>query len=125
MFKSKVDSLFASEWNKDVNYFSNIVESTSRDLHCFFIQSNTSKYGDSRITLPKKTENKNLIQVKGGKNNVLLVDDINLSDLRNFQLGDYSIQLNENTEFKPVPPDFRIEDTRKRINNEIFFPEND
>ena len=53
--KSKVDALFVPQLNKDTNYFSSIVESTSRDLHCLIVQANTSKYGDSRITGPYDT----------------------------------------------------------------------
>jgi len=55
IFKSKVDLLIASVYNKDVNYFSNIVESVSRDVHCYFIQVNSSNYGDTRVTQPTKT----------------------------------------------------------------------
>lgn len=51
IFRSKIDLLIASEWNKDVPYFSNIVEALSRDLHCYIAQANTSQYGDSRLTL--------------------------------------------------------------------------
>ena len=63
--KSKIELLFVPQLNKDTNYFSAIVESTSRDLHCFVIQANTSAYGDSRITAPYKTEEKNILQIKG------------------------------------------------------------
>src|SRR5690606_33854644 len=35
IFRSKIDLLIASEWNKDIPYFSNIVHALSRDLHCY------------------------------------------------------------------------------------------
>lgn len=74
--KSKVDALFVPQLNKDTNYFSSIVESTSRDLHCFIVQANTSKYGDSRITGPYDTIHKNIVQVKGGINDVVIIGEL-------------------------------------------------
>ncbi len=118
IFKSKIDLVFASEWNKDTSYYSNIVEATSRDLHCYFLQSNTSQFGDSRITKPFKTEGKNILQIKGGSNNVLLVEEIDISELRDYQLKTQDYQLEDKTGFKPTPPDFNQDDVKKRINNE-------
>lgn len=71
--KSKADALFVPQFNKDTNYFSSIVESASRDLHCFIVQANTSKYGDSRITGPYDTTHKNIVQIKGGTNDVVII----------------------------------------------------
>ena len=71
--KSKIDALFVPQLNKDTNYFSSIVESASRDLHCFIVQANTSKYGDSRITGPYNTTHKNIVQIKGGINDVVII----------------------------------------------------
>ena len=83
IFRSKIDFLIASEWNKDINFYSNITEATSRDLHCYFIQVNTSDYGDSRITHPKRTENRDTLRIKGGKNTTLLVDEL---DIKSFSI---------------------------------------
>lgn len=113
-FRSKIDLLVASEFNKDVNYFSNIVESSARDIHCYVAQVNDSKYGDSRITQPSSTNLKDLIKVKGGKNPTILVDWINLNDLREFQLKEYSGQKDLGT-FKPTPPDFDKAEVLKRM----------
>ena len=55
-FKADLDFLVACEWNKDIKYFNNIVESAARDLHCYVIQVNTSQYGDSKIVAPKISE---------------------------------------------------------------------
>lgn len=106
--KSKVDFLTISEWNKDTNYFDNIVRSASRDLHCYIIQSNTSKYGHSCIIAPKKTEESNPVFIKGGVNATLLVEEIDFDRLRRFQrtLGF------ESKEFKDVPPCFNRNDVR-------------
>lgn len=80
-FKSKIEMLFVPQLNKDTNYFSAIVESTARDLHCFVIQANTSKYGDSRVTAPYKTEKKNILQVKGGETDVVMIATLEVSEL--------------------------------------------
>ena len=79
--KSKIELLFVPQLNKDTNYFSAIVESTARDLHCFVVQANTSAYGDSRITAPYKTEAKNILQVKGGETDVVMIATLNIEEL--------------------------------------------
>lgn len=80
-FKGKVHGVFAIEFNKDTNYYCNLVESISRDLSCFVIQSNTSKYGDSRITAPYQTEEKDIVKIKGGVNDTIMVGKVNLGNL--------------------------------------------
>lgn len=113
--KSKIDLLIGIEWNRDIPYFSNIVESSSRDLHCYVAQVNTSNFGDTRLTQPKETAIKDILRLKGGTNDVILVGEINIENLRNFQRIKSSI--NESKEFKPLPPDFLLEEVMKRINN--------
>jgi len=54
LFKGMVDFIVCSEFNKDVSYFSNIVESAARDLHCYVIQVNSAQFGDSRVVSPSK-----------------------------------------------------------------------
>ena len=81
--KSKIELLFVPQLNKDTNYFSAIVESTARDLHCFVIQANTSQYGDSRITAPYKSESKNILQIKGGETDVVMIATLNVDELKN------------------------------------------
>lgn len=67
----------------NTNYFSSIVESTSRDLHCLIVQANTSKYGDSRITGPYDTIHKNVVQIKGGINDVVIIGELEFEQIRN------------------------------------------
>ena len=68
VFRGKVDALIAVEWNKDTDYFSNIMETTACDLHCTIIQVNTSDFGDSRIYTPYHDGYKrNIIRVKAEK----------------------------------------------------------
>lgn len=108
IFRSELDMLFAIEYNKDVNYFSNISESVSRDLHCYYIQANTSYYGDSRVVEPKKTEYQNPVRVKGGDNDVIIRYKLDIKALREFQSQTYILQKDHGT-FKPTPPDFQHE----------------
>ena len=82
LLRNRIDVLIIPELNKDTNYFSNIVESTSRDLNCFVVQSNTSKYGDSRITGPYNSLYKDIIKIKGGENNVLLIGTIDCLEVQ-------------------------------------------
>lgn len=105
IFKSFADVVVAVEWNKDINYYSNIIESLTRDLHCYCIQVNTSNYGDSRIAQPKRTEEKDIIKVKGGLNSTMLIDELNISDLRDFQLLGHDLQKDDKR-YKLTPPDF-------------------
>lgn len=56
--KSLVNTVYAIEFNSDTNYYSNLVESLSRDIQAFVVQVNTAQYGDSRITAPYKSEKK-------------------------------------------------------------------
>lgn len=85
--KAKIEVLLVPQLNKDTNYFSAIVESTTRDLHCFVVQANTSSYGDSRITAPYKTEYKNILQVKGGDNDIVMIAQLNIEDLKKVQMS--------------------------------------
>lgn len=112
LFKGKIDILFASEYNRDVNYFSNIAESVSRDVHCAFIQSNSSQFGDSRITIPKKTALKDILRLKGGINSIVLVGKLNISDLREFQST--IVQFQDTNKYKNTPPNFNHRGAEER-----------
>jgi len=122
LFRSKIDLLIASEWNKDTPYFSNIVEALSRDLHCYIAQVNTSQFGDSRLTQPTESARKDLLKLKGGKNDTILVEEMNIGLLREFQLKHFErIKADHDETFKPMPPDWNRTEVNKRINNEIIF----
>jgi hypothetical protein len=119
IFRSKVDLLIASEWNKDTPYFSNIVEALSRDLHCYIAQVNTSQFGDSRLTQPTESARKDLMKLKGGENDTILVEEIKIGLLREFQLKHFErIRADKDETFKPMPPDWDRSMVNKRINNE-------
>ena len=119
IFQSYIDALIAVEWNKDTNYYSNIVESLSRDIHCFCVQVNTSEYGDSRITKPSKTESKDIIQVKGGQNSTVLVEELDFTALREFQIKGNLNQKNR-SDFKQTPPGFDYDVVRDKIIGQLW-----
>ena len=112
-FISWADMIVAVEHNKDINYFGSIVESLTRDLHCYCVQVNTSEYGDSRITQPKRTEERDLLMVKGGTNKTLLIGEIDIQTLREFQIMDYTLQ--KGGQYKPTPPGTDKNIVRKKI----------
>ncbi len=119
IFRSRIDFLVASEWNADINYYSNITEATARDIHCYFIQVNTSQFGDSRVTKPTKSAYQDSLRIKGGKNTTLLVDELDIEKLREFQYKGFGQQKEDGT-FKPTPADYKHEDARKRQENKSF-----
>lgn len=71
VFNGLVHAIFISELNQDTYYFSSIIHSTSRELHSFVIQANSSVYGDTRITKPSSSNKMNMVSVKGGLNSTL------------------------------------------------------
>ncbi len=85
LYKDKVDILFAPEHNRDTSYFSNIIETTARDLHVFIAQANTSIYGDSRITGPYGRNDRNVVQIKGGDEDDVIIGTIELEKVRKYQ----------------------------------------
>ncbi len=109
IFREYADMVIAVEWNKDVPYYSNIIESLSRDLHCYCIQVNSSDYGDSRIVAPKDSVSKDIIKTKGGQNSSILVDTIDIKSLRDFQVLEYPLQKKDGR-FKPSPPGINPDD---------------
>lgn len=103
LFQTYADMVIAVEWNKDTPYYSNIIESLSRDLHCYCIQANSSDYGDSRIVAPKDSASKDIVRTKGGLNACALIDRIDIKALRDFQMLEFPLQK-ESKAFKPSPP---------------------
>ena len=103
LFKSWCDIITVSEFNKDTKYFENICESLSRDLYCYCISSNTSKYGGTSIIQPSSSEDKYIIRLKGGENDYIVTHDLDISDLQDKSLRSYSADYSD-THFKPQPP---------------------
>ena len=113
LFRGEVDLLFACEYNADTHYYSNIVESVVRDLHCYFIQSNNAVNGDSRITRPTKSATMNQIQIKGGENISIIVDTIDIENIRNHQIQN-NVGRDKGSFFKPTPPGYEVEKAMNR-----------
>lgn len=112
--KSHLDLLVACEWNKDIEYFDNIIKSTSRDLHCYIVQVNTSQFGCSKIIAPAKTEKMTILNITGGYDNIL-IGKVDIEKLRNFQRK-HTLYLEEKDKiFKPLPPDFNKDTDRLKI----------
>lgn len=114
IFKGKVDFIVCVEYNPDVNYFSNIVEAVSRDIHCYVVQVNDSYFGDSRIISPSKTDSMSVVKIKGGDNEAFVVATLDLKGLREFQRCEYTLQR-ESKNFKPTPPGLKKSDVMTRI----------
>lgn len=119
IFKNYIDILSASVYNKDLAYFKNIIDSTSRDLHTYVIQSNSGKFSDSSIISPSKKDESLLGVVGGGLNPMLLVNTINIKKLREFQLYDLIEQEKRKNEFKFTPPGINPDIVKLRIQNNI------
>lgn len=104
-FKNYVDLIIAVVWNRDIHYFSNIIESLCRDMHCYCMQVNSSDYGDSRLVQPAKSASMDIMRVSGGINDAILVEDLDVGALRKFQRKEYELQ-HDDKQFKPTPPGF-------------------
>lgn len=75
---------------------------------------------DSKIIMPSKSDSKTLLNVKGGDNPVVMVATLPISRLRDFQIADYTVQVN-NKEFKFTPPHFNYVNVEKKIRNEELW----
>lgn len=107
-FKNYLDLFVAVECNKDINYFSNVMESLCRDIHCYCLQVNSSNYGDSRLIKPASSALMNMMSIKGGRNEAIIVEDVDIDGLRNFQRKQYELQRDEKDKFKTTPPGFDV-----------------
>lgn len=114
IFKSCCDIVTVSEFNKDTKYFNSIAESLSRDLYCYCIKSNTSEFGGSCIIQPTNSESKYLINLKGGENDYIVTQDLNIKKLRENAIT--SDLIDGATNFKPKPPGFCKENVWARLN---------
>lgn len=95
--KGFCDILAVPVFNKDTKYFSNIIESTVRDLYTFVIQANTATYGDSRITGPYNHDNKDILRIKGGENENVIIGTLDLKDYFEYR-ETYNSKMNDEVE---------------------------
>lgn len=120
IFQNIADLFVAVEWNRDVHYFSSIIESLCRDMHCYCAQSNVSQYGDSRIISPSSSVSKDMVKTKGGINASLQIVDLDIEKLREFQSMGYVWQKENNDQFKPTPPYFDREIVRVKQEGRLW-----
>jgi len=119
LYKNQIDLLFTPEHNRDTTYFSNIIETTTRDLHAFIVQANTSIYGDSRITGPYGRNDRNIVQIKGGDMDNIIIGTIDLRKVMKYQIGEQEKAKNKIDECLKL-------DKKKRYNMEQeMYNEND
>lgn len=111
LFRSKLDILFASVWNRDINYYQHITESAARDLHCYVAQSNTSHYGGSCVLQPTSSKISNKIYVKGGENHCILTATLNIYALREAQYRSFRV---DSDFIKDNPPGFDYDELLAR-----------
>ncbi|MFD2918110.1 hypothetical protein ACFS6H_00235 [Terrimonas rubra] len=137
IFFSQVDAIIAPVWNADTHYYNSIIDAATRDMHNYFIIVNTAQYGFSKIARPQDHVNKEKVIVKGGTerdyNFTILVGDLKIKDLRNFQKLTHDQQREGKKEakrtgvyppelkFKATPPDFPPENVETRENNDRFY----
>lgn len=69
----RINMLFLPVYNRDTNFFSSIIESFSRDASCFIGQANANYMGDTRLRQPTKHQTADIVKIKGGLNNYLVV----------------------------------------------------
>lgn len=111
-FRGKVDTLFVSEWNRDLRTFEALVESSALDLHSYIVQVNNRTYGDSRVRAPMGDEwARDQARLRGGNNDYVVSVEIDYGDLRQFQSQDSS----ESHKYKPLPDGFIISSARRSI----------
>lgn len=84
-FKNEIDIMFSIECNKDIDYFSNIIESAARDLGCFVVQVNTSNYGDTRIVGPCKRNYLNICSISGGEIDTIHIGMIYIDEYKKYK----------------------------------------
>lgn len=112
-FQGNVDCVMVLSWNQDLETFSALVESAALDVHSYIALVNNRKYGDSRVRLPaKESFNRDICRLRGGKNDYLVVVDLDLQSLRAFQ-SRKKRWPGKDDPFKPVPEGFRILSRRK------------
>ena len=92
--KGRCDFIAAPVFNPDTTYFSNIIDSTARDLHAFVVQANTSFYGDSRVTGPYDRDSKDIFKIKGGDNDHVVIGAIDFVKYKRFQ-NEYTENFNQ------------------------------
>ncbi len=113
-FQGNVDSIFVLSWNRDLETFGALVESAALDVHAYIALVNNRSYGDSRVRAPmKEAHRRDLCRVRGGADDYVVVVEIDIDSLRQFQSRAKNWPR-ENDTYKPVPEAFRMSKRRRR-----------
>lgn len=110
ILKGNCDLIAASVFNRDTTYFSNIIDSSVRDLHAFIVQANTSHLGDSRVTGPYDRDSKDIFKIKGGENDHVVIGTVKFKELKDYQSTYDPTNKNESNskpKIKPLPARFK------------------
>ena len=111
IFKSCCDIVTVSEFNRDTKYINGIAESLSKDLFCYCIKSNDTRYGGSCIIQPTPTDNF-LINLKGGEDDYIVTHDLDIGKLRKSAIQ--SDRVANSSNFVPKPPGFWKNNVKER-----------
>ena len=112
-FQGDVDLLTVLSWNQDLETFSALVEAACLDVHAYVALVNNRAYGDSRVRAPRKEAYaRDLCRIRGGKNDHLVVVEINPNSLR-AQQSRVHRWPKPYDRYKPAPEGFSISDARK------------
>lgn len=110
LVKGKVDIVIGLEYNFDLHYFSNIMESMCRDNHVYCIQSNAGQIGENRIIAPIEKHHANIIRFKAGLDPMAITDTLNISKLREYHdTEDVYYNTKNKIEFRKLPPGFKVD----------------
>ena len=117
MFKGCVDFITIHAFNRDVEYFNNILKSTARDIHCCVVLVNNSNFGYSAVALPKKKSYQTLpVIVKGSEDDLIMTYTYDYKNLRKFQNEYIKLSLDKqgkiSGEYKHLPPNFVLSNGR-------------
>ena len=114
-FQGAVDCVMVLSWNQDLETFSALVESASLDVHAYIALVNNRRFGDSRVRVPAKEDfNRDVCRLRGGKNEHVVVAEIDVLKLRAFQ-SRATRWPDKADPYKPVPEAFQILKYRESI----------
>lgn len=111
LVKGKVDAVFGIEYNFDLKYFSNIMESMCRDNHAYCVQSNAGQIGENRIIAPIDTKFADLVRFKAGLDPMAITGLLDIYKLQEFHSDKKTLyDAKKGIEFRKLPPGFNEND---------------
>lgn len=114
-FQGNVDALMVLAWNRDLDTFSALVESTALDIHAYSVLVNNREYGDSRVRSPaRESFRRDLARLKGGDNDYCVAVTLDIDELRAFQ-SRAKRWPDVDDPFKPLPEGYKLDAQRKKI----------